>query len=154
VTASRIGALIAAGVLATGCSSTAKPAPGGIIPIVVSPTPSAVATFRADLAGFVGDWNQHAGHMTIATDGAIRLTYQANTGTYPPPFPNLTLTVQNVTRGVVTAVVATSDFAPISVGTAFTLRLSDPGIVKLTFPDRTSSTWCDETQFAAGTCGA
>ena len=122
---------------------------------MVTPTPSPTAvSARTGLTGFVGSWGQHAGQMTIARDGTIHLTYQADTGTYPPPFPNLTLRVTAVNDGVITAVVTTSDYPPIRIGAAFTLRLSDQGIVELTYPDRTVNQWCDKERFTEGRCGA
>jgi len=131
----------------TGCSSTTAPASNSSAP----PPPSQTAP--VDVSAFVGQWFQHAGDISIQSDGSIDMTYQVERLGAPADFPSLKLKIVSVNGKTAVAQVILSDDPAVPIDSTLTLRRTEPGLA-VTFPSGTESDWCDLQHNDQGACGA
>jgi hypothetical protein len=108
-----------------------------------------------DIRAFVGTWNQHAGYLSILSDGTIEMVIQVYPrGPADPTFPELVLTTINVSPTSLTAEVVESDEpTAVAVGTSYTFAITDFGL-RMSGGPLGASSWCNDSSFRQGICGA
>lgn len=106
-----------------------------------------------DTSAFSGQWFQHAGALNIGTSGDVDLTYQVEQPPTSSVFPELKLRLESVVGDTATAVVVSSNDTAVAVGSRFTFRRAEPGMV-VTTPDGSTLIWCDLPHRDLGSCGA
>lgn len=108
------------------------------------------STDASALAGFAGQWHQHAGELSIAADGTARMEYQTSTDEGLPLFPELELRVTSASATTAKAEVVASTDPAAPVGATFVLTRAEQGL-DVTDPAGNISGWCDN---AHDDCGA
>ncbi|MEZ5186635.1 MAG: hypothetical protein R2720_12895 [Candidatus Nanopelagicales bacterium] len=118
----------------------------------IGPTPAHAA--HGIPPRLVGFYYQHAGGMTVRSNGTVTVVYQwyYKRDNGMPTFPRLTLEVDTVRGRTLKGRVVSQRKSPVQVGSRFTLKRKAPGMrLRLAgFPHR----WyfCDDSH--QGQCGA
>jgi hypothetical protein len=142
--------LLVAGLLLVACSSA--PAANTPLPNTLSSGPLAESGGAVDVSAFVGQWFQHAGDISVQSDGSIDMTYQVERLGAAADFPHLKLKIASVSGKTAVARVMLSDDPAVTTGSTLSLRRTEPGLAVI-FPSGIESDWCDLQHKDQGACG-